>query len=128
MIQILYPVFEIEGEEYVADVNIVLTSDPPQYNAYRLSDKKHVHVKCLDTNGNRFMYAYDFWEFMNGKTQSSMQVATLTGDVILVGPQPAIQVAPVTHPRPLTMEEKFEALEKEVKSLRKQVARLKAKY
>lgn len=62
-----YPVFEKDGEEYVADTRSVLTSNPPQYNAYRLKDKKHTYVFCSKVQSHKTMNAQEFKVFMETK-------------------------------------------------------------
>ena len=128
MLQVLYPVFEIDGEEYVADTSMLLTSNPPQYNAFRLSDKKHVFVLCSKAYGSKVMYPQDFYEFMHGKSAQTATI-TLSGgrmlstDAIISSPND--YVIAVTHPRPKTTDEKIEEMQKEIESLRLEIEYLK---
>lgn len=41
-----FPVFELDGDEWIADVRTLLTSIPPQYKAYRLTDMKPIYQEC----------------------------------------------------------------------------------
>lgn len=47
-----YSIFEINGEKYIADHGAVLSSNPPQYNCYRLRDGKHSFEFCHVVNNS----------------------------------------------------------------------------
>lgn len=48
MMKQLFTIFEKDGEEYIADESTVLTSNPPQYTCYRLSDGKSIYQFCWE--------------------------------------------------------------------------------
>jgi hypothetical protein len=130
----LYPVFEIDGEEYVADVTMCLTSNPPQYNAYRLKDKKHRYVYCSEANGSKVMYPHDFYEFMHGKAtvQISNAVGDVSGSVAILTTSaipafdPTVTVEPVTYPRPKTNEEKISEIQALLSETRLELKEIKS--
>lgn len=122
MMQILYPVFEINGEEYVADASAVLTMNPPQYNAYRLSDKKHIYIRCDSTSGRKIMYPHDFHEWMYGKRKENQaQILGMNGEIVSSAVNfthdSTVQVDPVTHEKPKSTQEQVEELQERVKVL-----------
>ena len=126
-----YPVFEKDGEEYVADTRMCLTSNPPQYNAYRLKDRKHTYVFCSQAHGKKIMYEKDFKEFMYGKSSNNLTlpVDSLGVCTITASPTPiSVETpTPVTHTRPKTADERIDALEIEVKRLNRWIKHLNKK-
>lgn len=70
----VYPVFEKDGEDYVADTRSVLTSNPPQYNAYRLKDRKITYISCHAINNIKYTIdRRDFDDFMTGKWDAPVE-------------------------------------------------------
>ena len=71
--------FEIDGEEWVADCSMTLTSNPAQWNIYRLSDKQHRYMFCHDVNkrpAKRYMYGGELYEFLNpGSTKATITIS-----------------------------------------------------
>jgi hypothetical protein len=119
-----YPVFEKDDEEYVADTSLTLTSYPPKYNAYRLKDRKHTYVLCSDVQGKKMMLESDFKDFMYGKSNGYTYLPGGAGEgqstPALSGPL----CEPVVYPRPKTIDERIDSLEKQVKHLRRLVIKL----
>ena len=52
-----FSVFEDEGVEFLADQRSVLTSNPPKYNCYRLSDRKLFYKFCSMVKEKHKRYA-----------------------------------------------------------------------
>jgi hypothetical protein len=82
MITTLYPIFELDGEDYVADVTLVLTSSPAQYHAYRLKDRKHRYVATDQFVAKGSMGSSEFFEFMYGPTRTATAIANNTSNTI----------------------------------------------
>lgn len=59
MLKQLFTIFEIDGEEYIADERFLLTSNPPQYSCYSLKDTKHIYKFCHDIHALHKRYATD---------------------------------------------------------------------
>lgn len=57
MIQVLHSIFQLDGTEYIANESFILTSSPPQYNCYRLSDGKHRYVFCAQVRSSFIRYS-----------------------------------------------------------------------
>lgn len=43
-------IFEIDGEEYIADTRSILTSNPPQYNCYNLKNGTLTYKFCSEVH------------------------------------------------------------------------------
>lgn len=91
MLQVMHKVFLLDGEEWVANSLQLLTSIPPKYNAYRISDKKHAYLLC-DTVHNaetvRFMDGGSLYLFLNPNTKIITQSGPISFDAAqaLTGP------------------------------------------
>jgi len=85
MLEIMHKVFIHNGEEWVVNTMAVLTSFPPQYNIYRISDGKHSYMFCDEANtknAERYMSNAELFimlnpnakteVFQNGNTTSSV--------------------------------------------------------
>lgn len=75
MMQVMYPIFEYEGEDYIADVSSVLTSNPAKYNCYSLSDKKHIYEYCHLIKAKRYVFGEEFDKIL-GKTLNQSIIVT----------------------------------------------------
>lgn len=75
---VMHPVIEIEGQEWVADTSKILASLPPKYTLYSLQDKE---VKFLPTNdlaflnAKRYMLTHELFEFLNPGTVTVTQTS-----------------------------------------------------
>jgi len=52
-----FTVFEEDGVEFLADQRSVLTSNPPKFNCYRLSDRKLFYKLCSTVREKHKRYA-----------------------------------------------------------------------
>lgn len=114
MMTTLYSVFQLDGEDYVADITMTLLSNPPQYNAYRLSDRKHRFVFCSQVSCDRYMYPNDFYKFLY-EIHPVTVTGTMRGEVTSTNMPPHV----VVHQREKTpielLEARVEKLEKLIK-------------
>ena len=88
MVQVMCPVIFIDGEEWLVDQSMILTSNPPQYNIYRLSDKKHSYKFCHEVNPTtaiRFMSLGEVYEFLNPGSTAVTIIGNSTSGTIIFG-------------------------------------------
>jgi hypothetical protein len=106
MMQVLYSVFEMDGEKWVADTSICLTSNPPKYNCYSLKDKRHSYVECSKITCDEYMYRGDFNDWMLGyKYINQREDGTMTYTQ---------KIEPIVYKREPSELEKLEARVKEL--------------
>lgn len=99
MLQVLNTVFVYEGEEWVADNSMLLTSNPPKYNCYRLSDKKHMYLETMEVSKYpivRFMYPHDLYTFLNPGAGTTFTLHGPTGTITTIEGNTLICTTPET--------------------------------
>lgn len=98
---IMHSVFTKDGEEWVADERMILTSDPAQYNCYRLSDGKHSYAFCHTVRANHKRYAnseeqkhFIKYSYSNGTSSGviSLPAGSAVGTITTVANQDNLEV------------------------------------
>lgn len=78
----MHTVFKYENEDWVVDNSVTLTSNPPKYNAYRLLDKKHMYIDCMEVLKYpvvKHIHPDEYYQFVNGYPANAAQVITGNG-------------------------------------------------
>lgn len=114
-----YPVFEKDGEEYVADTRIISTDSPQLCTAYtyRLKDKKSMYVSLSEAeSGLKIMYEGDYINFTYGRSYNIFAIDKydniISGDFRLSSQSISVvhNKEKTTHERVLDLEEKCDRL------------------
>lgn len=89
MMQVLNRIFMYEGEEWAADESALLTSNPPKYSCYRLSDNKHMYIDTMELGKYtvvRFIHPGELMELLNpGSSHGMITVSSPPGNYTIDG-------------------------------------------
>jgi len=107
MFQVMHIVFLYEGEEWVADSGLYLTSYPPKYNIYRLSDKKHEHMECQRVYSLpliRHMNSGDLYKFLNPNVRTFQLSSGSVDHTISLSGESHVPLTTISNDEPMKID------------------------
>lgn len=129
MMQVLNRIFMYEGEEWAADECVLLTSNPPKYSCYRLSDKKHMYIDTMELGKYtvvRFIHPGELMELLNpGSSHGMITVSSPPGmSVVFSDTFPKKTITEIYDLDPLPINDESKGTPTEVEELKERVKQL----
>lgn len=81
MMDVLHKVFKADGDEWVADSSMILASNPPQYNCYRLRDRKLKYFYCHEIGSLKevfWMTTGELYNFLHPNLTINNGISSIT--------------------------------------------------